>query len=88
MNEQQSRLKKKYQSEIVRKMKASGVYRREHQFMIGMLADMFADYDTLIAACEQEDSNLAFGTPANEYDREDAADVFLATLNDMKWPEG
>jgi len=88
MDEEQSRLRKKYKNEIVRKMKASSVYRKEHQFVIGMLADMLTNYETLIAACEREDGDLTMGTLANDCDREDAATVFLATLEDMKWPKG
>ncbi len=88
MDEEQSRLRRKYKNEIVRKMRASGTYRQEHQFVISMLADMFADYDAMVAAFEREDGHLVTGAFTSDSDREDAADVFLATLEDMKWPKG
>lgn len=88
MDEEQSRLRTKYKNEIVRKMRASGTYRKEHQFVIGMLADMFADYDALMAVCEREDVHLVTGVFASDSARADAADVFLATLGDMRWPDG
>ncbi|MDD3212089.1 MAG: hypothetical protein PHY64_00315 [Eubacteriales bacterium] len=85
MDERQSRLVRKYKNEIVRKMKTLGTYKREHKFVIDVLAGMLADYDTIIRIREDDGGGFSIG----DFDAsdEDAAEVFLATLEDMKWHE-
>ena len=85
MDERQSRLVRKYKNEIVRKMKALGTYKREHKFVIDILAGMLADYETATHICEEDGGGFSIGD--FNASTEDAAEVFLATLEDMKWHE-
>lgn len=65
-------------------MKALGVYKREHRFVIDILAGMLADYDAVVAACEEHDYEAVFGDTDDNDLKDAAAEVFLSTLEDMK----
>lgn len=65
-------------------MKALGVYKREHRFVIDILAGMLADYDTVAAACEEHEDEAVFEDMDDSGLKEAAAEVFLSTLEDMK----
>ena len=87
MNERKPRTARQYESEIVRNMKRLGQYRTEYRFAVEMLAGMFADYDTAVKATDA-DEEAVFGMDSDNDSAEDAACVFLSTLQDLKWRDG
>lgn len=79
---------RQYQNEIVRNMKKLGIYREEQRFAIEILAGMFADYDTVVQAYDAGCADATFDLAVMSEADEDAACVFLSTLEDMKWSDG
>jgi len=84
VDERKPRTVQQYKNELVRGMKRLGQYRTEYRFAVEILAGMFVDYDTAVRAMDT-DENAVFDIAAGDDSAEDAACVFLSTLQDMKW---
>lgn len=68
-------------------MEKLGQYREEYRFAVEILAGMFADYDTAVQVLDADEEAI-FDMDSGNDSTEDAACVFLSTLQDMKWRDG